>query len=110
MITAFAVLREGLELVLSNSGHCPAHTAAGYDLEFDYVITGAVAGPTQLNDWLLVQSLVEHIGSKRAKVAIWEMSRLPPGPHRPDSTSFQWLQRTLLPIDTRYFRCSKNWT
>jgi hypothetical protein len=100
-VTAFAVLRQELELISNNSGHYPAIMAAKRDLEFDHVTTNTAMRPISLDDWLYGQSLVKHLNSERAKSAIWDMSRLPPGPHLPDSTTFRWLQRTLLVLETR---------
>jgi hypothetical protein len=101
LVTAFAVLRQELELAPSQSGHYPALMAADCDLTFDFVVTGAATYPTALDDWLHGQSLIKHLSSERSKSAIWDMSRLPPGHHLPDSTTFRWLQRTLLPLETR---------
>ena len=101
LVTAFGVLRQELELTPSNAGHYPALMALGCDLDFDYVVTGTASYPTSLEDWLHGQSLMKHLNSERAKSAIWDMSRLPPGPHRRDSMTFRWLQRTLLPLETR---------
>jgi hypothetical protein len=101
LVTAFAVLRRELELVPSHSVYYPALMAAGCDLAFDYVVTGNATYPTPLDDWLHGQSLVRYLSSERAKSAIWDMSRLPPGHHLPDSTTFRWLQRTIITLETR---------
>jgi len=109
LVSAFAVLRQDLELVHSQSSRYPALMAAGCDLVFDYVVTGTATYPTPLDDWLHGQSLVKHLNSERAKSAIWDMSRLPPGRHLPDSATFRWLQRTLLTLKTRYCECWLLW-
>jgi hypothetical protein len=101
LITAFAVLREDLEVVQSQSSRYPALMAAGCDLAFDYVNTGSAMYPIPLDDWLHGQTLVKHLGSERVKSAIWDMSRLPPGSHLRGSATFRWLQRSIISVSTR---------
>jgi hypothetical protein len=101
LITAFAVLREDLELVQSQSSRYPALMAASCDLAFDYGSTGSAMYPIPLNDWLHEQTLAKRLNSERAKSAIWDMSRLPPGSHIPNSETFRWLQRTIISLNTR---------
>jgi hypothetical protein len=101
LIMAFAVLREDLELVQSQSTCYPELMAAGSDLAFDYVNTGSATYPIPLDDWLHEQKVVNHLNSERAKTAIWDMSRSPSGSHIPNSKTFRWLQRSIITVPTR---------
>ncbi|KAJ7187486.1 hypothetical protein GGX14DRAFT_485479 [Mycena pura] len=99
LVTTFATLRPDLGLAPSQSSRYPALMAAGWDLVFDHVITAATY-PTPLNDWLHGQTMMKHLTAERAKSSLWDMTRLPPGQHVPDSQTFRWLQRTLLNVET----------
>jgi hypothetical protein len=98
VLTAFAELRKEYDLAPSPVAHLPyasALTAAQHDLVFGFVFTDLAKGLSSLDEFLHNQSLVDIVGSERTKRALWDLSRLPPGSHLPDSTTYAWLQRTL---------------
>jgi hypothetical protein len=102
IVFAVAVLREHLELTPSRPGHRGELSTTEHDLAFDFVVVGATTHSAPLDSWLHEQSIVSYLRSDRVRSAIWDLSRLPPGSHHPDSTTFQWLRRSLVTVDTRW--------
>ena len=103
-LTAFAVLRKEYDLGLSpvsQHPHASALRAAREDLVFGFVVTGTATDHTSLDNYLHNQRLADHLYSERVKRALWDLSRLPSGSHVPDSTTYAWLQRSLLLMNTR---------
>ena len=103
-LMAFAVLRKEYDLAPSPAAQRPyasALTAAQDDLVFGFVFTDSATNFDSLDAFLRNQSVVDLLGSERTKRAIWDLSRLPPGSHLPDSDTYAWLQRSLRPIRTR---------
>jgi len=104
-ITAFAVLRETYEVAASPihvSLPVSAFQATCNDLVFDFVMVPTNVYPDEPSDWLDGQLLVKHIQSARVMSAIWDLSRVPDGPHHPHSVTFRYLRRSFLPVETRW--------
>ena len=103
-LTAFAVLRKEYDLELSPASqhlYASALTVAREDLVFGFVVTGTATDHTSLDNYLHNQHLADYLDSERVKSALWDLSRLPSGSHVPDSATYAWLQRSLLPMYTR---------
>jgi hypothetical protein len=103
VVTFYAVLREGYHRASSPAAQNPTMasiTSAQDDLIFDYVITGAVAELSCLDDPLHYQYIEGQLPSRGTAQALWDLSRLPPGSHQADSLTFVSLQRHLIPLGT----------
>jgi hypothetical protein len=106
-LTAFAVLREEYDTVLSPStsfSWFSPFQAAQHDLVFDCVDleVPTVDYPSQMDDWSDGQTLVKHITSTRAMSAIWDLTRLPTGSHHASSQAFRYLLRSFYTLESRY--------
>jgi hypothetical protein len=101
VVSALAFLREDLELKESQASRYGEIAAAGKDLIFDFVVTRAGEDPVSMDSWLHGQALERYLSSGRTKTAVWDMSRLPSGPHLSSSASFRWLQRSVSTMHTR---------
>jgi hypothetical protein len=94
VVSAFAILREDFELTPSHSCRFGEFATAKNDLAFDFAVVGQAMPSAPLDSWLHEQSAITQFSSSRVQSVICELSRLPPGPHLPDSASFRWLRRT----------------
>jgi hypothetical protein len=99
MFTAFAVLRDQYDVARNPS--ISSSWSPEDDLVFHYIRVPTTDSPDQLDDWLDGQTLVKHINSTGAMSAIWDLSRLPAGPHHPSSTTFRYLMRSFQTVETR---------
>ena len=99
--TAYAVLREQYDGVPSPYAGTSHPQAMLNDLDCGLVGVPTTSYPDQLGDWLDGQSLVKHVKPSRAMSAIWDLSRLPVGPHHPSSATFRYLRRSFYSVLTR---------
>jgi hypothetical protein len=101
VVAAFAILRENFELTPGHSSRYGELATAKNDLAFDFAVVGPAMPSAPLDSWLHEQSTATHFSSNRVQSVIWELSRLPPGPHLSDSASFRWLRRSFQTVVTR---------
>ena len=102
LVSAVAILRADLELAPGHSRHRSSELAAAdHDLIFDFAVDGTAIFSAPLDSWLHEQSLVAHFTSTRTRSVLWDLSRLPSGPHLPNSPSFRWLSRSFQTVPTR---------
>ena len=70
------------------------------DMIFDFSLQTVTHSP--LSDWIQAQVFAALYTNPRICFALWNLGRLPPASHSPDSKSFRWLRQSLSTIVTGY--------
>lgn len=104
VVVCVAVLKEEYDLRLpkprasmGSANRCRAEFIFEFTL-LDVSHAGPSASPS---DWIQVQGSADYFDRERTCFALWDLGRLPPGPHLPDSESFRWIKQSVTAFPAR---------
>ena len=97
-----AVLKEVYDLQPNYNTRAGNLARCRNDFIFDFVLITVVDKGSSPSDWMQVQGLANHFSKERVAYALWDLGRLPPASHIPDSDSFRWIKQRLLSIPSGY--------
>ena len=97
-----AVLKEKYDLQPNFDDRAGNIARCRNDFIFDFRILDVIDRRSSPSDWIQVQSLADNFSQERVCFALWDLGRLPPASHLPDSDSFRWIKQTLARIPTQY--------
>ena len=97
-----AVLKEKYDLQPNFDDRAGNIARCRNDFIFDFRLLDVIDRRSSPSDWIQVQSLADNFSQERVCFALWDLGRLPPASHLPDSDSFRWIKQTLARIPTQY--------
>ncbi|CAA7262129.1 unnamed protein product [Cyclocybe aegerita] len=95
-----AVLKEDYDLRPNYDDRVGNFARCRKDFLFEFTLLTVTDTHTSPSDWIKVQGLANHFQRERIAYALWDLGRLPPASHIPDSDSFRWIRQRISTIPT----------